>query len=343
MIAGEPGTSSEAVAAAPAAVVAQLARPPVYRRRQVPVLAAVAALACLVPMVFTGRYELGVVNQALLYSLLTVGFYHVFGLGGQFSFAHSGFFAVGAYSSVWASSHSNFWAGFVFAILVTGALAAAVRLALRTSAIYFAIATLAFAELILIVLRNWKGFTGGFLGRRNIVPPSIFGTELSTPTRHFGLLLAVLVLALLVTALLERSPVRRELLMARDMPMVAATAGLPVRRLEVLAFAVGSSMAGAAGSLFAHTSGFISLASFSIEVSLLVLLMLLLGGIGSAWGAVIGAIVLTWLPEQLRSVDDYADVFYAVAILVVIVAFPAGLVGIGAEVRKLVGRVARRG
>jgi branched-chain amino acid transport system permease protein len=130
----------------------------------------------------------------------------------------------------------------------------------------------------------------------------------------------------------------RELTMARDKGPVAASAGLRPRELQLVAFTVGSAMQGVAGSLYAHNSGYFSLESFSIDISLSVLLMVLLGGLGSIYGPVIGAAIIVYLPELLRDANRYSEIVYAGLVLVIVVAFPGGI----ADARRVVRSWVRR-
>jgi len=121
----------------------------------------------------------------------------------------------------------------------------------------------------------------------------------------------------------------------RDMADVARTTGLRSSPMLVVAFALGGAYMGAAGSLLAHTAGFVDITSFSIAISLDVLLMVLLGGVRSVWGPPIGAVVLILLPEWLRSIADYKDLIYAGVILLVVLVLPGGLASLPHRIRGL--------
>jgi branched-chain amino acid transport system permease protein len=141
-------------------------------------------------------------------------------------------------------------------------------------------------------------------------------------------MLAVLGIFLAATIAFLRSAAWRDLVMSRDHGPVAAVAGLRPRHLTLVAFVVGSAMQGAAGSLYAHSSSFFSLESFSIDISLSVLLMVLLGGMQSIYGPMIGAAIVVYLPELLRSAQNYSDLLYGGLVLVIVVAFPSGVAGV---------------
>jgi branched-chain amino acid transport system permease protein len=312
--------------------------PAVYRGRQLEFAMLVVVVACLAPYLVRGDYGQGQLVTIADYAILTLGFYWSFILAGEFTFAVFGFFAIGAYSSVWVAYRTDFWVGLIAATVACTAIGGLLKLAFsRTGVIYFAMGTIAFGSLITIVFQNWTGFTGGYAGEGNIPLPHLFGYALDTLAKQYYLLVAVLAVVLVGTALFERSPAHRDLVFARDLGPVAQTAGLRPFRLRLVAFAVGCGIQGAAGSLFAHTTTYISLDSFSTQVSLNVLLMVLLGGIGSMYGPLIGALVITEIPEVLRFSQSYAELVYAILVLAVIVAFPQGIAGI----RRQVGGVFR--
>jgi branched-chain amino acid transport system permease protein len=289
----------------------------------------VVVLCCLAPYLVHGVYGQGQLIDIADYAILTLGFYWSFVLAGEFTFAVFGFFAIGSYLSVWVALRTDFLVGLITATLACTALGALLKFALRRAGvIYFAMGTIAFGSLVTIVFQNWTGFTGGFAGEGNIPLPGLFGYDLRSLASQYYLLIAVMAIVLIATVLMERSPANRDLIFARDLGPVASTAGLRPDRLKIIAFAVGCGIQGAAGSLFAHTSTYLSLDSFTTQISLNVLLMILLGGIGSIYGPLLGALVIVELPEVLRSIQSYADLVYAILVLVVIVVFPLGITGL---------------
>jgi branched-chain amino acid transport system permease protein len=305
--------------------------PPVYRGKQWVFLILMLVVGVVAPRVVGGdAYHQGVLNNAMLYAILALGFYWCFSLAGQFTFAVFAMYATGAYVSAWGAQHfGGFWSGFAIAVVVTGLLGGVIRLVfVRLSPIYFAIATLAVGGLLLILFREWVSFTGGYTGISILSTPSFFGLALNTPTRQYYLMLGVLGVFMVATVAFVRSPAMRELIFSRDNPAVAATSGLKPRHLGLIAFLVGSAMQGAAGSLYAHSSTFFSLESFSVDISLSVLLMVLLGGAGSIYGPIIGAVIIVYVPEILRNAREYSQIIYSALVLVIVLAFPAGVAGV---------------
>jgi branched-chain amino acid transport system permease protein len=308
--------------------------PPAYRGRQWIFLAVVLVVGVFIPVLYGGNsYRDGLLDEIMINAILALGFYWCFSLAGQFTFGVFAVYAAGSYISVWAASHfGGFWSGLLVAGFGCALIGAVTRVAFaKLSPIYFAIATMAVGSLMLILFRQWTSFTGGYNGIGNIAKVTFFGLKLDTTHKRYYLMLGVLVLFLAMTIALLRSPAMRDLTMSRDKGPVAAIAGLKPAQLQLVAFTVGSGMQGVAGSLYAHNSGYFSLESFTIDISLSVLLMVLLGGVGSIYGPVMGAAVIIYLPEALRDEKSYSEIIYAGLVLVIIVAFPGGL----ADIRRV--------
>jgi ABC-type branched-subunit amino acid transport system ATPase component/ABC-type branched-subunit amino acid transport system permease subunit len=306
----------------------------------------------------SGLADQNLFNTWLFYAVVVTGFYFVFGISGQFAFSQAAFAAVGGYSSAWATREAafgvdTFWIGLIFGGVVTAVLALGFALLMRkASHFYFAIATLGLSAIVLEVLRRWTDFTGAVgdatTGIRDI---SIFGTALDTSYRVFWVMLVAFALVVLIGIFLGRSPVQREAMADRDQEVVAATLGLPVLRLRVTMFVLGSTIAGLAGSVFVHWKGFASPDDFGIDLGLGIFVMLIVGGIDSLWGPVLGAAFYTFLPRVLQSSDvevfgrdlrSYREVFFGSLLVITMVAFPEGLVGVGRRVRLLARRLGSR-
>jgi branched-chain amino acid transport system permease protein len=303
--------------------------PPTFRRHQVLGALGVAAVGVVISLLRSDGVSLGLLSQWATYALAGTGFYLVYGLSGQFAFSQAAFMGIGAYTSAWASEHVGFVGGFAAAIVVAVVVSLAFSwLVRRSSEFYFAIATLALSYLALIIFREWEAFTdrgGEVLG---IPRPDLFGWDLSSDRDVLWLTLAVLAVGLVLTALIERSPLRRSAIAFRDKHDVAATSGVPVDWIRYTFFALGSAFAAAAGSLSAHRVGFLSPDSFSLQLGIDLFLVLLLGGIGSMWGASIGAAFVVYAPEQLRFVGQYQELIYGLMLVIVVLALPKGLVGL---------------
>ena len=314
-----------------------MARPRVFGQHQWYWWAAVAIFVGFVPQIWGGGYYNNIEINALLFSLVALGFYLQFALAGQFSFATMAYYATGAYSFTWAAPRWGFLGAFVFAVAITTVFGGLTKILLvRSPLIHFAIATLAIAGLANILFEHvLTGITGGDQGEFGIPTPSLFGYQLDDQVREYYLLAAVMIIVVALLILFERSPGQRDTVFARDMGPVARTTGLSVNRIQITAFAAGAGIMGAAGALLASTSGFIDITSFPIQTALTVLLFVLLGGIGSVWGPILGVVALYVLPQVfLTHILTYEDLIYATAILVVILFLPGGLTSLPVEARS---------
>jgi ABC-type branched-subunit amino acid transport system ATPase component/ABC-type branched-subunit amino acid transport system permease subunit len=315
----------------------------------------------------TGLGDQDLINTWLYYCVIVVGFYLVFGVSGQFAFSQAAFAAVGGYTSAWATRIAlfgidSFWWGLIVGVVVTAALAFGFSLLMRrASHFYFAIGTLGLSEIVLVVLRRWTEFTDSSgdttVGIRD---PSFFGFTFDTPFREFWLWLGALGVVLLLTIFVARSPLQREAIGGRDQGVVASTLGVPTLRVRITMFVLGSVIAGIAGTIFVHTKGFATPDSFGIDLGLGIFVMLILGGIDSRWGPIVGAAFYVFVPQWLQggvlgipgvefTVDafgqehrlgDFRDIFFGSLLVITMIVFPEGLVGLGRRVKSLVlGRV----
>lgn len=288
-------------------------------------------IALAVPLVVSSNYYLRLVNLALVFGLLAVSLNVVLGYAGQLSLGHAGLFGIGAYvTALMTAGHSGvlFWPAFLLSGLLTGAVGLLIGFpALRLKGHYLALATLGFGEIMRNLFFNWREVTHGMDGIGNIPPPSLGFFAFTGDTRFYYLGLLMLAIAMLLVYRLERSKYGRMLAAIRDAELAAGVVGVNVPRLKVTAFFISAVLAGCAGSLYADLSSFISPDVFVFDVSAQVLSMVLIGGIGTTWGPVLGAVVLTFLPEMLRVSKSYYQLIYGAGIAAMIIFFPGGLLG----------------
>jgi branched-chain amino acid transport system permease protein len=307
-------------------------RPSVYDRlHYVAVAAFVVVVALVGPAIADTRAHKYDLNLWLVYSVTGIGFYWVFGLAGRFAFCQTFMMALGGYTSAYVSAYGD-GQPFVLSVICGVVAAAAVAFAVgvlvrRSQQFYFAIATLAVTSIGTEVFRNWRDFTGQNGNRNGIAPPQVLGHEFGSDSSIFWLFLGVLAGVLVLAAALERSPLRREAMAARDNPTVADLAGIAVGRVQLALFVLGSGLGGLSGALFAHWSGGLSTSSFGIDLAIGIFLMLYLGGVGSMWGPVLGAGVYVALPELISGIDKYTKIVYGSLLLVIVLALPQGVVG----------------
>lgn len=280
--------------------------------------------------VYQGRidfYILGIIMVMGINIILATSLNLINGFAGQFAIGHAGFMAIGAYVSALLTALRGF--PFLPALVVGGLAAALVGLlvgipTLRLRGDYLAIATLGLGEIIRVVIVNLP-ITGGAFGFSGMPPyTSFFWVE------------GAVVVTLLVLSNFIRSSPGRALLAVREDEFAAEAVGVATTYYKVLAFTMGSFFAGIAGGLFAHYLLFIDPSQFGILKSIEILIMVVLGGLGSFSGSVVAAILLTALPEFLRGFSDYRMVIYSALLILVMLVRPAGLFG-QIEIWQLLG------
>ncbi len=288
---------------------------------------ALGMMLALLPFVVDfglGRYWVRIMDLALLYVILALGLNIVVGYAGLLDLGYIAFYAVGAYCYALLSSpqfglHLPFWAVLPIGAAVAGlfgVLLGAPTLRLRGD--YLAIVTLGFGEIIRIFLNNLNApvnITNGPQGINQIDPVSVFGMSLGTthqlfgitlsaPHQYYYLFLLLTLLVVFVSMRLQDSRIGRAWAAIREDEVAAEAMGINVRNIKLLAFAMGATFGGLAGGLFAGFQGFISPESFNLMESIMILCMIVLGGMGNIPGVILGALLLTILPEALRYTGD---------------------------------------
>ncbi|HEY6791105.1 MAG TPA: branched-chain amino acid ABC transporter permease [Trebonia sp.] len=274
-------------------------------------------------------------SEWLIFTIADLGFYLIFCIAGRFAFCQTLMMALGAYTSANVVQHHAFWIALVAGVGVAAVFALLLGMALsRTEDFLFAVGTLAVAQLSNTVFVQWTSFTGPG-GLTSSVPYlSFFGTALMGGQGEIWFILACAALVLVICAFFERSPVVRELVAARELPDVTQALGIRIRPIQVAIFVVGSAFGGLAGVLFAFQQGSVSSDSFNLTLGIGLLLMPIIGGMGSMWGPVVGALLYVELPQLLSSLSRFAPLAYGIALLVIVLAFPEGLLGIVRACRR---------
>lgn len=320
--------SSSAIAAAsgPGALHRLMDDPGLYR----PALFIVGIFALIFPFVFS-HYQINVMTTALIYVMLGLGLNIEVGLAGLLDLGYVAFYAVGAYS--YALLHYHFGLGF-WALLPVGALLAALFgilvgfPVLRLRGDYLAIVTLAFAEIIRLVLENWNAFSFGPSGISNIPRPGFFGIRL-TPEQSaiymYFLLIAICAVTIFVTYRLQHSRIGRAWVALREDELACEAMGIDKTKAKLAAFALGATWAGIAGVLFAAKTTFINPASFTFMESAMILSIVVLGGMGSIPGIIIAALAIILIPEYLRFLGDYRMLLFGAALILMMIFRPGGL------------------
>jgi branched-chain amino acid transport system permease protein len=259
------------------------------------------------------------------------------GYAGKISLAQAAFMGIGAYVSVLLVKEAglNYWLSMVIATFVCVMIGVGIGFpALRVEGHYLAFVTLGFNELVILVLRNEDQITGGALGILGIERSEIFGFSLFEPARFYYFCMVMLGLVSFLVWYMIRSPWGRAFKALRDNPNRAESLGLSTTTYTLLAFAIGSGLAGLAGTMIAPLVEFIDPQSFQLLKSLEFLLIVMVGGRGTLIGPLIGAFLAEVLPEWLRFADDYYLIFFSIVVMALIVFFPKGIAGIGPVIRK---------
>ena len=255
---------------------------------------------------------------------------------GQLSLGHAAFMAVGAYASVLMDRYLGigFWlsagAGILTTVIVAGALGWAI---LRLRGVYFVLVTFAFGELTRLALLDWADVTGGANGITNIAPIQIFSLALDSRPKFYILAVAVALLSVWILHVLFKRPLGHALDAVAENPTLAESTGLSVFRLQLVAFVGGCALAALGGILQARYIGYVSPESFNAGVSIGFIIMLVIGGCSSVLGPLIGALVLTPLPEFFRGAVQTQHVFYGAALILILRFMPGGLVSLGGQAR----------
>ncbi len=283
------------------------------------------------PFLFS-MYRTNIMITALMYVMLGLGLNIVVGLGGLLNLGYIAFYAVGAYS--YALLNLHFGVSFWLAIPIGAAMSALFGIllgipVLRLRGDYLAIVTLAFGEIIRIVLENWNDFSRGPSGIANIPRPDLFGVQLSLrPVTVFLYFLMVILtmITIFFVRRLEDSRLGRAWIAMREDEIACQAMGIDTVKAKITAFALGAIWAGLAGVLFAAKTTFINPASFTVWESIIVLCIIVLGGMGSIPGIVVGAFILILLPEYLRVFSEYRMLLFGVVMVVMMVFKPEGII-----------------
>lgn len=289
------------------------------------------------PMVETNPYNLGLSNLIAIYAIAVLGLNLFIGYAGQISLGHAAFFAIGAYGSAIGTTTLGWppWPVMLLVATGTAVVAFAVGLpALKLSGHYLAMATLGFNIVIYTILIQWDAVTGGPSGFAGIPYLSIGSLVFDNETRMHYLVWTFAMLALLLSLNLVRSGAGRGLAALAEDETAAAALGVNIRSAKVKVFVLSAVLASIAGSLFAHCYAFVSPDSFNIFVSVDFVIMVVVGGMGSIWGTLLGTTLITLLPEWIEVLDTYKDIIHGLILVLILLFLPQGLVtGIADVVR----------
>lgn len=303
------------------------------------------ALLLSVPIIYHSRYVVYLGTLLALQAAVVVSLNIVMGFAGQFALSQSAFFGFGAYASALLVRDLglDFWASLPFTAALTAVLAAAVGYpAMRfTGGIHLALITFAFGELLRLVTANLHDFTGGPQGMQlAYTPGTVLGLEFGSARGLYHLASGFLLLCLLISILVRRSDFGRALFAIREDETLAASLGVDVTAHKVAAFALASTLAALAGAIYGVFTSFISPEMMNASESIALVGMLIVGGLGTTSGPILGTLIFVGLPEFLRVAKNYRLVLLGVIIVVMALYSPKGIAG---AIDRLMTGARRRG
>jgi branched-chain amino acid transport system permease protein len=299
-------------------------------------LLALGLLVLLVSPQFLKNYGIHLFTTWLVFIIAVMGLNLTVGYAGQKSLGHAAFFGIGAYTvAILLKAGVSFWIGLPLGGLICFVVGLGLGFpALRVQTIYLAFATLGFNTAVWLFIRNEEWLTGGTFGINNIARPELFGLSLDGNLAYYYFVLVMtLVMALLLAGLLH-SPWGKAFKALRDNPIRAESLGVDTRAYTLLSFAIGSAYAGVAGGLYASQVGFIDPAPFSVSNSIMMYLMVVVGGPGYFFGPVLGALVGVILPEWLRFAQAWYLTIFGAAVVALMIWLPDGLLSLPERLRE---------
>lgn len=301
------------------------------RRFYIPLVTGLTIIAVAFPFIFS-MYQTSIMTTALMYIVLGLGLNIVVGLAGLLDLGYVAFYAVGAYSYALLNYHFGlgFWSvlpigavlGFIFGVILSFPV-------LRLRGDYLAIVTLGFGEIIRLVLENWNEFSFGPSGIANIDRPGFFGIQFSLQAASiylYFLMIGLVIFTIIVVNRLQNSRIGRAWIALREDETACQAMGIDKTRTKLRAFALGATWAGMVGVIFAAKTTFINPASFTFLESAMILSIVVLGGMGSILGVIIGALILILLPEYLRAFSDYRMLLFGAIMVIMMVFRPQGII-----------------
>lgn len=305
-------------------------------------LALAVILAAIVVPLFLSEYSLHLMIMVLIFSILTLSLNLISGYGGLISLGHAGFFLIGSYTSALLSVYQGwpFWLSAPMAILLTATSGLLLGFpALRWSGHFLAVITIAFGSIAQLLSINWVFLTNGIDGVANIPRPYVPAVDLTSNLNYYYFALICLAFIVFLMIRLVASGFGRALKAIKDDETAAACMGIDVAVTKVSAFVISAALAGFAGAIYAHYIRFLNPDSFSLDVSIRIFMMMIIGGTGSIAGSILGSFVVYVLPEVLRPLQDYYYLIWGVIVIVVMLFLPGGLISLGSVIR---GKLAAR-
>ncbi len=289
-------------------------------------------------------YPFRLAQLTMIFIILSVSLNLVSGVAGLLSLGHAAFYGVGAYTAALLSTRfgTDLAVNLVASAVVAGAIGFLVAIpTIRLVRIFFAVATLSVGEIIILVIINWYDLTRGPMGVRDIPGFRVLGFDLGSPLQSYYVVAVVTLLCVWIVHRLSHSVYGNALRALREDDQAAGAMGLNVGMMKLVIFAISTALAGVAGALLAHSTNFISPDMFRLPESILILTMVVVGGLGSLPGAVLGAVILIILPELGRDFGQLRMVLVGLVLFLSILLMPKGIIGEVAAFDLLRGKPSR--
>ncbi|MEI6384560.1 MAG: branched-chain amino acid ABC transporter permease [Betaproteobacteria bacterium] len=298
-------------------------------------LAVIFVIALTIIPSYLKSYGVHIITTWLVYIIATMGLNLTVGYAGQKSLGHAAFFGIGAYTvAIMLKAGMSFWFALPTSALICFFTGLVVGFpALRVQTIYLAFATLGFNTAAWLVMRNEEWLTGGTFGINNISRPSIGDLSLESNLVYYRMVLIFTVMLAILLGALLRSPWGKAFTALRDNTIRAESLGVDTRAYTLMSFAIGAAFAGIAGGLYASQVGFIDPALFTVGASIMMYLMVVVGGPGYFFGPVLGSAVGVMLPEWLRFAQAWYLFVFGAAVVLLMIWLPDGLLSIPERIR----------
>lgn len=301
-----------------------------FNQRTIIILLIVFAL--IFPLIYAdNRYVLHVMTLGFIFTISVYGMNIIAGFTGQLSLAHAGFFAIGAYSLgiLTTQQEMNFWLALVLAVLITAVAGFVLGLiALRTKEHFFAIYTLVVGYLIYLLIDKWDTLIGGVRGLIGIPMPDPIGPLVfESAASMYYLVLFFLLVSIFIAVRIVKSLTGRTYIAIRNSEELAQTLGINTRLNKLVSFVISVSYAGLAGALYAGLTRFIGPDVASTNMVFNFLMYLIVGGIGTLSGPLVGTMLFIWLEQFLRSYQEYQMLIFGPILVLTVIFFPSGIVG----------------
>ncbi|PTX55152.1 amino acid/amide ABC transporter membrane protein 2 (HAAT family) [Melghirimyces profundicolus] len=288
-------------------------------------------ITLLLPFIVQSQYVLHVVTMALIWAISVYGYNMNVGYVGSLSLAHVGFFAIGAYTLglLTVKAGWNFWLAFMAALVLSAAIGFLVGLvSFRTKGHFFAIYTMCVGFIIYLIIDKWDSLTGGVRGLIGIPHPAPIGPlTFDTLTSQYYLVLFFLAVTILVAKRLLHSLLGRTFLAVNNSEELARAIGISTRKNQLLSFVISCFFAGLAGALYASFVRFIGPDIASIVLGFEMLMYLIIGGIGTLAGPLVGTLLMVWLTQSLQFLQDSRMVLFGPVLVLLVIFYPQGIVG----------------